>query len=150
MKIQKLVTLVAVVGLTLAFISQKNFLACNQSVRKDKEIRLGQQVFGAEVANTDATRQKGLGGRSCIGENQAMLFEFNSPGNYSFWMKDMKFPLDIVWLSVDKKVVFIKNNVSPATYPQSFVNNQPAQYVLEIKAGKAKQLSLTKDTSISF
>lgn len=150
MKIQRLVTLIAIIGLLAAFIGQKSLSDCSRNVRPDTEIKIGQATLSAEITKTDAARQKGLGGRRCLADNQAMLFQFDQPGRYSFWTKDMKFPIDIIWLSADKKVVYVKSNVSPKSYPQSFVNEQPAQYVIEMKAGQANQLHLNSGTSINF
>lgn len=139
-----------VAGLVLAFVGQKNFAACSEVYSQDKILKIGSKNIEAQVAKTRDELAKGLGGRECLGKNQAMLFEFSRQGNYSFWMKDMKFPLDIVWLNSDKKVVDVKENILPSTYPKSFGGDQPAQYVLELQVGRARQLKIAKDTTISF
>jgi uncharacterized membrane protein (UPF0127 family) len=79
-----------------------------------------------------------------------MLFIFDKPATYPFWMKDMKFPIDVVWLNSDHNVVTVKSNVSPASYPETFQNSAPAQYVLELKAGQAKALEINNKTNLSF
>ncbi len=66
-------------------------------------------------------------------------------------MKDMKFPIDIAWISPDKKVVGLEIDVEPSTYPDSFVNkDQPAQYVLELKANRSKTLNINLGTPVKF
>lgn len=110
----------------------------------------GHHRIDAEVARTTAARAKGLGGRSCIGPDQGMLFVFNRPATYSFWMKDMRFPLDIIWISARHRVVGIKTNVSPASFPKTFQNYIPAQYVLEIGAGRAAELGLHDGSPLQF
>jgi uncharacterized protein len=125
-------------------------LACPVSYEADKDLRVNGQVLKAEVAKTQQQLARGLGGRSCIGENQVMLFEFGSPGYYPFWMKDMRFNIDIVWLDQAHRVVDIKKQATPASYPQRFTNHMPAQDVLELKAGRAGQLGLSKGTAIAF
>jgi len=79
-----------------------------------------------------------------------MLFIFDQPGYYPFWMKDMRFPIDIAWLNVNKQVVEVQANLAPSSYPQTFTNPSPALYVLEIKAGQAAKLNLVTGTSVKF
>ena len=55
------------------------------------------------------------------------------------WMKDMQFPIDILWLDAEYKIVFIKHVSTPETYPESFYSDVPARYVLELPAGFARE-----------
>ena len=104
-----------------------------------------------EVADTTQARAKGLSGRSCIGQNEGMLFVFNQPGFYEFWMKDMKFPIDIIWIASDHRVVWLKSKVQPSSYPQKFVNQgSAAQYVLELASGRALNLLVDPTTTVNF
>src|SRR3989339_720000 len=64
---------------------------------------------------------------------------FNKIGVYHFWMKDMNFPIDIIWIGEDYKIVYIKENALPESYPEKFNPNQPALYVLEINAGMVSE-----------
>jgi uncharacterized membrane protein (UPF0127 family) len=91
-----------------------------------------------------------LGGRACIGPDQGMLFTFNKPGQYDFWMKNMKFPIDIVWVNENKMVVSVSPEVEPKTYPKTFTSNKPAKYVLELHAGRAQQLNISEGTNLNF
>jgi uncharacterized membrane protein (UPF0127 family) len=110
------------------------------------QITIKSHRFAVEVADTDATRSRGLSGRPSIGQHQAMLFIYDQPGMRCFWMKDMRFSIDMVWLNPDKKVVNIERDISPATYPTNFCHNN-AQYIVELAAGTAAQLHLqTGDT----
>jgi uncharacterized membrane protein (UPF0127 family) len=119
--------------------------------RKDKVVRIGSHRIDAEVVDTESTLEKGLGGRKCIGPDQGMLFVFKEPGVHSFGMQGMKFPIDMVWLGADRTVVWQERNVSPSTSPTSFFNrNDPAQYVLELKAGTARKLGLKIGSPVSF
>jgi uncharacterized membrane protein (UPF0127 family) len=93
----------------------------------------GQQIH-VSVADTDAERQQGLGGRAGLAYDEGMLFIFDTDGRYSFWMKDMLFPIDMLWLGDDGTVVYMAQNVSPDTYPQSFTPDTSARYVLELPA----------------
>lgn len=103
------------------------------------QVRLGSGAFEARIANTDALRQKGLSGTPALRNNQAMLFDFESEGRWGIWMKDMNYPIDIIWLDDEKAVVYIVRNAPPATEnPITYTPKQDARYVLEIMAGAAQ------------
>ena len=92
----------------------------------------------AEVADTESKRQLGLMFREGLAENQGMLFVFEEEGRHSFWMKNMKFPLDIIWIDEDWRVVQIKTNVQPCKDScESITAQAKAKYVLEVNAGFA-------------
>jgi len=111
--------------------------------RDDKTISLNGREIRAEVAKSAGEFVKGLAGRPCILKDQGMLFTFKRPGRYAFWMKDMKFPIDIIWIDAGKKIVGEEIDVRPDTYPDRFVNKQNnALYVLELKANTARELNL--------
>ncbi len=114
-------------------------------------IRTPKQLIEAEVVDTQLTRDKGLGGRNSLGANQGMLFVFEQEGLHHFWMKGMKFSLDIVWLSSQKKVLHLETNVSPDTYPEKiYTSPTPALYVLELPAGRAAELGIAKGVVLSW
>jgi uncharacterized membrane protein (UPF0127 family) len=97
-------------------------------------------TFTLERADTDASRALGLGKRDSLCDTCGMLFVFDAPGNQGFWMKDMRFPLDIIWL-MDDQVVHVERRVSPDSkevYRPSVVANQ----VLEVGAGMADTLEV--------
>lgn len=118
----------------------------------DRTVQVNGQTFNTEVPANQAEFNKGLGGRPCILPNQAMLFPFKQPGQYAFWMKDMKFPIDIIWINANHQVVANKINLQPSTYPNSFENpqNLPSQYVLEIKANRSQELKISLGTVVYF
>lgn len=125
--------------------------ACG-AYRTDRVVQINGQAFNTEVASSSSEFDKGLGGRPCILPNQAMLFAFKQPGQYPFWMKGMKFPIDIIWISASHTVVAEEVDEQPSTYPDKFVNqkSRPAQYVLEVKANRTKELNINPGTSVSF
>ncbi len=108
--------------------------------------------FQAEVAKNRFTIAKGLMFRKGLAENEEMLFVFNQEGIHSFWMKNTLIPLDIIWLDKDKKVVEITKNAQSCQSRkcQSYRNQQPAKYVLEINAGLAEKINLNIGSEISF
>lgn len=94
----------------------------------------GDRIY-VSIADTDALRAQGLGGRSGLRPDEGMLFVFATEGKYAFWMKDMQFAIDMLWLDSNHHIVHIVPGVSPDTYPQAFVSDKPARYVLELPAG---------------
>ena len=87
------------------------------------------------VVDSPDTRQKGLSRHPGLAENEGMFFVFNAPEILSFWMKDMLFAIDIIWISSDWRIVDITKNITPETYPDTFSPAMPVQYVLEVSAG---------------
>ena len=96
------------------------------------------RLFRLEVSDTAAERALGLGRRDALCPDCGMLFLFESPGEYGFWMKDMRFPIDIVWLSGDR-VVHIERSV-PADSEETYLPGTEADRVIELNAGQAAGL----------
>lgn len=105
-------------------------------------IQIGERNVTVLVADTPEEQRQGLSGRTGLGPDEGMLFVFQKDDLYGIWMKDMKFPIDIVWLSLTGKVITIEPNVSPQTYPHTFTPKTPARYVLELPAGYAQRHNL--------
>ncbi|HEY4525020.1 MAG TPA: DUF192 domain-containing protein [Candidatus Paceibacterota bacterium] len=101
-------------------------------------VLIAEAYVRVDVADTEASRARGLSGREGLEGNSGMLFVFPRDGYYGIWMKDMLFSIDIVWISADLEVIHMAQNVAPATYPESFAPNRPARYVLELPAGWAR------------
>jgi uncharacterized membrane protein (UPF0127 family) len=129
---------------------QANPSSCKTQYRHDTTVAIGDNQINAEVAQSDQDKVQGLSGRSCIGENKGMLFVFKESGKYDIWMKDMKFPIDIIWLNESKQAIKVEPNVTPATYPKIFVNERPAMYVLELRATRAQQINIVEGSQLKF
>ena len=99
-------------------------------------IQVGQTIFTVELAITDAQKEKGLGYRDSLAPNHGMLFPYDHPEKYSFWMKGMRFPIDILWIR-DSKIIDISKNVPIATSSvlPIYSPQEPANQVLEVNAG---------------
>ena len=107
--------------------------------KKSAEVVIDGKTFKVELATTTAQQEKGLSGRDHLDENSGMLFVFPNSDIYTFWMKDTKIPLDIIWINDDK--VIEMTTLQPETannIPQYNPKNQ-ANYVLELNAGTAQQ-----------
>lgn len=114
------------------------------------DLRLGNAKIKVELAQSQGERGQGLGDRNSLPQNQGMLFIFETSDVYPFWMRDMKFPLDIIWLNEDYKVVYIEKNIKPESYPKTFQPLSPAKYVLEVNAGWANANNIKMDSEAVF
>lgn len=98
---------------------------------------VGTTTLKIDLARTEEERAQGLSGRESLAEGEAMLFIFPTPGVYGFWMKEMNFDLDIIWLDEAGVVTDITPNVSRDSYPQVFYPQTKIKYVLEVPTGWA-------------
>lgn len=145
-------SLLAGVCVALFFSSMQGFrcfmtkvcghIVVDKFVRSDMTVLMPKGALTVEVANTRASRELGLSGRNGMRDDEGLLFIFETPGRYGFWMKDMTFSLDIVWINQNGIVVSIERNVDPDSYPKHFINQADATYVLEINAGMAEKFGL--------
>ena len=106
----------------------------------EKTISIGGVTLQVEIAQTPKEKATGLSHRSSLAEGRGMLFVFEGESDHSFWMKDMHFLIDIIWINTEKRVVHIERNIAPDTYPQSFRSPIPARYVLEVPAEYAQDV----------
>jgi uncharacterized membrane protein (UPF0127 family) len=97
-------------------------------------------TFFIEIAKTPAQQETGLAKYVSIERNFAMYFPFNHADYYSFWMKGMHFPIDILFLR-NNKIVTVFSDIAPKPDYQNYIYKpvQPADAVLEISAGLTKQ-----------
>ncbi len=98
-----------------------------------------------ETADTIMKQAKGLSGRNSLRFGEGMLFVYKKAGFYSFWMKDMNFPIDIIWIDENFLIVDITSNIQPDSFPRTFVGQKASKYVLEINAGAAKNIAKVGD-----
>src|SRR5919109_2881711 len=109
--------------------------------------------LNADVPITSELMAKGLAVKNQLKENEAMLFVFEDSAKHPFWMKDMKFPIDIIWLDSDGKVVHIEQNLQPCISVficPNYTPNADSQYVLETVAGFAQRYNISMGTDIDF
>ena len=113
-----------------------------------KKIIIGNVVVKAEIAALLTEKQKGLSSRNFMRKNSGMLFIFSQPDFYPFWMKDMKFPIDIIWLDENLQIINIEKNITPDTFPKKFMPQLPAKYVLEVNGGWSDKNEVKKGVNI--
>ena len=79
------------------------FRGCNPPLPRES-LSIGSTTWSVEVASTAVEQACGLSGRSGLGDQEGMLFPFSKPSVQNFWMKDMNFPIDMIWISGDTVV----------------------------------------------
>ena len=119
-------------------------------------VRVDELEFPVEVAVSPEERIKGLSGRASLDAGTGMLFVFEKADRLRFWMREMEFPLDMVWISAGCRVVDISDNV-PQPEPDTSLADLPryspeavAKYVLEINAGESAELGLGVGDRVEF
>jgi uncharacterized membrane protein (UPF0127 family) len=120
------------------------------------EVKINGITIPVEVAKTDVQRRNGLSNRESLPEGEGMFFEFAQKDiKPPFWMKDMRFAIDILWIN-DNKIVQIDKNVQP---PESgtadenlilYIPSQPIDYVLEVTAGFAEEHNIDVNNTIEL
>jgi uncharacterized protein len=109
--------------------------------------------LSAEIPVTGELMSKGLSVKNQLRENESMLFVFEEPSRHAFWMKDMKFPIDIIWLDSNSKIVHIEENLAPCPLVLICPSHSPnvnSQYVLETTAGFAQRHNISLGTNIKI
>lgn len=108
----------------------------------EKMIAINGQKLAVEIADEPQEQSQGLSDRTSLGQDKGMLFVFPQPLMPAFWMKNMHFSLDMLWINADGKVIAITKNISPDTYPNTFQPPSPVKYVLEVNAGWSDKNSI--------
>ncbi len=114
-------------------------------------VTINKYNISAYVADTDAKRTEGLSGVENISLDQGMLFILDYPSKQGFWMKEMKFPLDIIWVGDNDTVVHIEKNLQPCMsifFCPVFTPLKEAKYVLETRTGFADSHSVKEGTRV--
>lgn len=117
-----------------------------------KYVTVDDVIIPVDISDTDRLREKGLSGRLSLAPNEGMFFIFPKEHRYSFWMPDMHFPIDMVWIT-DGKIVDITANVSNEFDPHNpkyYRPKVPVKYVLEVNAGFMERHGLGIGDSVNL
>lgn len=120
---------------SVAYKEIENVLAQEQKQNQTALVTVGGVNLITSLSTTPDAQSKGLAIRDSLNENEGMLFIFETPQKYSFWMKDMKFPIDIIWINQDGKIVHIEKNLPPCVFLlpcPSYAPKDDSLYVLEV------------------
>jgi uncharacterized membrane protein (UPF0127 family) len=129
----------------LLLLNQTNYT--NYSTMK---IKINNTIINTEIADTNSKQILGLSGRKNLNQNSGMIFIYNKPDYYGIWMKDMNFPIDIIWINENKKIIDITKNVSPKTYPQVFKSTSQSKYIIEVNANFSTSNNIKTGDSVDF
>jgi len=136
------------------FHSQERVPLIRETTRADYEplypMKIGEVSVLASVADSPEERQQGLSNTTMLPDDVVKLFIFDTENKWSFWMKDMLYSIDMIWVNESGKVVTVKSAVTPETYPESFTPTDPARYVIETVAGFAEQHGIVPGTVVTL
>lgn len=107
-----------------------------------KTIKIGEMVIRGEVAATPKQQIQGLSDRNFLATSTGMFFVFDYSARWGIWMKDMRFPIDVLWITDDLKVGDIVENMLPSSYPNDYLPKTLVRYVLEVPAGTVKNYGI--------
>ncbi|MDE2311539.1 MAG: DUF192 domain-containing protein [Patescibacteria group bacterium] len=104
----------------------------------NRQLAIAGNILHVQVVSSAADMENGLSGRAFMAEDQGMLFEFSGPDTPEFWMKKMKFNLDLIWISDGKVLAITPNAPAPTSASSSlpiYVSPRTVDQVLEVNAG---------------
>lgn len=145
-------SLIVVVGVVIVLLTPVFFLKDEEPGEREKlqVLYVNEHPVFTQVISTREEQERGLGGRDSLPIDQGMLFSFREPDLYVFWMKDMHFPIDIIWTDANLIVVDVAKDLSPDSYPEVFRPRTPASFVLELTAGSAERYGVKIGDSFHF
>jgi uncharacterized membrane protein (UPF0127 family) len=120
---------------------------------KGNKVTIDGNVIAVAVSTTTAAIDQGLQNQPSLGASQGMLFLFKNAQIYRFWMPNMNFPLDMIWISSNMQVVDVTKDAPPLsdpTKPVWFTPRTPAEYVLEVNAGYADEHHIQVGDKVTF
>jgi uncharacterized membrane protein (UPF0127 family) len=146
---KKLFLLLIGVAIFIVFVGllsqgRLNFSSLSKKTPPAKTVKIGGEEITLLIAQTPEERSRGLSNREKLESGQGMLFIFDSQDvTPAFWMKDMRFAIDIIWIN-DERVVQINQNVEPEpgvadSNLKLYAPPGPIDYVLEVNAGTATE-----------
>lgn len=122
-----------------------------KSPTKYTTVKIEDTEIRAEIADTFTERAKGLMFRKTLSEEEGMLFVFNNEDYHGFWMMNMSFPIDIIWINEEKEVVDIVKNVPSCRFScTSYKPKGKAMYVLEVSANFTERHDIGIGTILEF
>ncbi len=146
--------LAVVVGLALVwflFVTYGKDISVDEFFLPDTPtVHIGNAPLRVEIAKTSAERIQGLSGRESLADGHGMLFVFPEADYHAMWMKDMNFPIDIIWVSEELIVVSVNNNVTPDSYPRTFRPKEPAKYAIEVNTLHVETFGVREGMSVKI
>jgi len=133
------------------FLILSSLMLCGCAEKHFKTVYVTTRCIQAEIVDSDLKRQQGLMFRKKLADNKGMLFIFEQEGMYSIWMKNMNFPLDIIWIDAQKRIVDIREGALPCKEScESLFPKGEARYVLEVNSGFTRKHKIKIGDMINF
>ena len=98
-------------------------------------VKIGENAYKLYIADNPESRTQGLSDIESMHRFEGLMFKFDDAQRYSFWMKDMRFALDFVYVK-DEIIVDLIRNKTPESYPESIMPQQPVDTIIELRAGE--------------
>lgn len=141
-------------NLSVNFFNFTSFSPGYELIEKKPKLIIGETVVFVDIAKTSTEKQKGLSGRDRLDNNEGLLFVWDEPTTPGFWMKDMNFAIDIIWI-VDNRVVGIEKDVQPqpGQSDNELVRHYPPEpitHVLEVNAGFSEKHEIGVGDNLEF
>jgi uncharacterized membrane protein (UPF0127 family) len=114
---------------------------------------IGSVTIPVEVVSTAADIDKGLSGRKSLEASQGMLFLFDHSALFKFWMRGMRFSIDILWINEEYMIVDISENLPQVPFlkrPVFYSPSVPARYVLEVNASFSRAHGIRPGDRVTF
>lgn len=145
-KLDKIIFIIRITGLILA-VGLIIYLYMNK--KEYKNIQIGDNKYKVEVVKEAKDQIKGLSDRTDMNNIDGMLFIYDKSEMQSFWMKGMRFDLDIIWIN-NGKVIGFEENISHQDQQTSYKSSESANMVLELETGRIKKDDLKVNDEIKF
>ena len=147
-----------VLGIAITLLVSSYYWSSNSDSEKNvqkisdtkKEIYIKDAELTVEVADEPHEQTRGLSNIEYMAADEGMIFIFPTSIIPPFWMKDMKFGLDIIWIDSENTIIGIEKNVSPDTFPKTFSPLSPVKYVLEVNSGWSDKNKIKSGDKMSF
>lgn len=140
-----------IVGILLIVFAAAYFVIIPNLPQSTTDLRIGDGIFRARIAANEDQRAKGLSGVNDMAADEALVMAFPNEDKWGIWMKDMKIPLDIVWLNKDKKIIYIVKNATPDDSTSiTFEPKGLALYVVELPAGTVDSRAIKVGSTAVF
>lgn len=130
-----LLALLAGVGLQVLYRDTVKEVVVPDMLTPTSILTINATAISVAVADTEDLRVRGLSLQPSLPEDTGLLFIFPQSGMHGIWMRNMKFPIDIIWFDEDFRIIDIHHTVTPDSYPEVFTPKLDARYIVEVSAG---------------
>lgn len=113
-------------------------------------VSIGDVPVRVDVADNPSERQLGLSGRDNLPATEGLLFVFPESDYHGIWMKDMRFPIDVIWIDEHFKVIDITRNLKPETFPRIFEPRVPARFIIETNSNFTASFGIKIGDAVAF